>query len=89
MDASNGQMSSPSRRIGVWAAVASALLVVLAACGGGDANDSPDTTVVSKGAPLNSCTNVVSGARPAPGVTLPRCAPTTIKAATTTAAPNP
>lgn len=61
------------------------VLVVAAACGGGSGTDEPaDTTVVEsstsvlvKNRPLNNCVSVQSGSRPAAGVTVPRCIPST------------
>jgi hypothetical protein len=54
----------------------------LVACGGdndgGNNNDSPTTTGKVKNMPLNACVSVMSGGRPSPGVTIPRCIPTTI-----------
>lgn len=79
-------MSQASRtkklRVGIAASVALIMLSVgLAACGGGsdggNDNESPSTTRV-KNMPLNSCVSVMSGERPPPGVTVPRCVPTTL-----------
>lgn len=70
----------------VGAAASSALFmlaVALGACGGGNdgdnKNDGPDTTTARvKNMPLNNCVSVISGDRPAAGVTIPRCVPTTL-----------
>ena len=59
------------------------ILMVAAACSGGGGTDEPaDTTVVEtstsvlvKNMPLNNCVSVMSGERPPPGVTIPRCIP--------------
>ena len=66
----------------------------LVACGGSDdvnQNEGPTTTGKVKNAPLNACVSVMSGGRPSPGVTIPRCIPTTIagKPFTMTTAPKP
>ncbi|NBN90848.1 MAG: hypothetical protein EBV24_11250 [Actinobacteria bacterium] len=45
---------------------------------GGSNNDSPTTTGKVKNMPLSACISVMSGGRPSPGVTIPRCIPTTI-----------
>jgi hypothetical protein len=71
------------KRAKVGAAGAAALAVLslgLLACGGGgsDSDDSPATTQRTKNMPLNSCVSVMSGGRPSPGVTIPRCIPTTL-----------
>ncbi len=66
--------------------VASATLLALGlglgACGGGNnggnQDEVPATTPRVKNMPLNSCVSVMSGERPAPGVTVPRCVPTTL-----------
>ncbi len=55
----------------------------LLACGGsdddgGNQNESPSDSARVKNAPLNACISVMSGGRPSPGVTIPRCIPTTI-----------
>ena len=52
----------------------------LVACGGGsdDSNNNPSTTSRTKNMVLNSCVSVMSGGRPSPGVTIPRCVPTTL-----------
>lgn len=55
----------------------------LAACGGsgnngGNQDENPSTTVRVKNMPLNNCVSVMSGERPPPGVTVPRCVPTTL-----------
>jgi hypothetical protein len=69
------------------AGVASAAVLVflslgLVACGGGsDSDDSPATTQRTKNMPLNACVSVMSGGRPSPGVTIPRCIPTTLPGA--------
>jgi hypothetical protein len=83
------------KRAKVGAAGAAALAVLslgLLACGGGgsDSDDSPATTQRTKNAPLNACVSVMSGGRPSPGVTIPRCIPTTIagKPFTMTTAPK-
>lgn len=67
------------------AGVASAAMIVLLslglmACGGGgsDSDDSPATTQRTKNRALNECVSVMSGSRPAAGVTVPRCVPTTL-----------
>jgi hypothetical protein len=62
------------------AAVLAVLSLGLLACGGGgsDSDDSPATTQRTKNMPLNSCVSVMSGGRPSPGVTIPRCIPTTL-----------
>ena len=61
------------------------LLSVGLACGGEDETDTPTTTttVVTteetlpvKNMPRNNCVSVLSGERPPPGVTIPRCIPT-------------
>ena len=70
-------------RVGVAASAALIMLSTgLAACGGGsdDGNEdeSPSTTSRVKNMPLNSCVSVMSGERPPPGVTVPRCVPTTL-----------
>ena len=59
------------------------LAVGLVACGGGgdgdNQNDGPETTSVPvKNMRLNDCVSVISGDRPKPGVTVPRCVPTTL-----------
>ena len=75
-------------------AALAALGAGLVACGGSDdgiKNEGPTTTGRVKNAPLNACTSVMSGGRPSPGVTIPRCIPTTVagKPFTTTTAPKP
>ena len=70
-------------RVGVAASTALIMLSVgLAACGGGsdggNQEESPSTTSRVKNMPLNSCVSVMSGERPPPGVTVPRCVPTTL-----------
>ena len=70
------------KKIGIGLGTA-LVLVVAAACGGGSGTDEPaDTTVVEsstsvlvKNMPLNNCVSVISGERPPPGVTIPRCIP--------------
>lgn len=59
------------------------VLMVGAACGGSGSSDTPTTVVTEppttevlvKNKPLNDCVNVVSGQRPPPGATIPRCVP--------------
>ena len=76
MSTQHASRRSRSRFVGVVAATM-AVATLAAACGGGEANDSPEVTVPVKGAPLNGCVSVMSGERPAAGVTIPRCVPTT------------
>ena len=74
-------------KLRVGAAASSALLmlaVALGACGGGNdggnQNNGPETTTARvKNLPLNDCVSVMSGERPAAGVTIPRCVPTTLQ----------
>jgi len=74
--------TKPVRR--VLAGVGVALLVTVGvACGGDGETDTPTTTVPAaettlpvKNMPLNNCVSVMSGERPKPGVTVPRCIPT-------------
>lgn len=79
MSTQHASRRSRSRFVGVVAATM-AVATLAAACGGGDANDSPDATVPVKGMKLNECVSVMSGERPAAGVTIPRCVPTTMAA---------
>ena len=62
------------------------VLVGMAACGGGGDSDEPATettavesssSVLVKNQRLNECVSVMSGERPPPGVTVPRCIPST------------
>ena len=63
------------------------VLTVAVACGGGSDTAAPtttattvpvtETTALVKNRPLNNCVSVMSGERPRPGVTIPRCVPTT------------
>ena len=55
------------------------VLVPLAGCSGGGDSDVPttDSAMLTKNMPLNNCVSVMSGARPSPGVTTPRCIPST------------
>ena len=72
---------SKRTRAGIASAAALVMLSLgLLACGGGgsDSDDSPATTQRTKNAALNNCVAVISGDRPAAGVTIPRCVPTTI-----------
>ena len=72
------------RRSAVVAVGALLPLGALAGCGGGGddegipADDSVavDDSMPVKNRPLNNCVSVISGERPAPGVTVPRCVPT-------------
>jgi hypothetical protein len=74
----NGRVS---RAGAVLAAVVT--LAVGAACGGGGSSDTPTTVITDppttevlvKNRPLNNCVSVMSGERPKPGVTIPRCQP--------------
>lgn len=81
-------------RTGLVALIALASLGTgLVACGGSDGgnqNEGPTTTGKVKNAPLNACTSIMTGGRPSPGVTIPRCIPTTIagKPFTMTTAPR-
>ena len=70
-------------RVGVAACTTFVCLTIgLAACGGDNndvnRNEGPSTTTRVKNMPLNNCVSVISGDRPAPGVTIPRCVPTTL-----------
>lgn len=75
------------RKIRLGAAASSALFMLalaLGACGGGNdggnQNNGPETTTARvKNLPLNDCVSVMSGERPAVGVTIPRCVPTTLQ----------
>lgn len=74
-------VASKRTKAGVASAAALVMLSLgLLACGGGgsDSDDSPATTQRTKNMPLNNCVSVMSGDRPAAGVTIPRCVPTTI-----------
>ena len=72
------------RRSALVAVGALLSLGALAGCGGGGddegipADDSVavDDSMPVKNMPLNNCVSVMSGDRPAPGVTVPRCTPT-------------
>ena len=58
-------------------------LAVATACGGSGSGDTPTTVITDppttevlvKNRPLNNCVSVMSGERPSPGVTIPRCQP--------------
>ena len=71
------------RRSALVAVGALLSLGALAGCGGGGddegipADDSVavDDSMPVKNKPLNNCVSVMSGDRPAPGVTVPRCMP--------------
>jgi len=72
---------NPARRLAASAGVAMLLTLGLA-CGGDNETDTPtttvpatETTVLVKNRPLNNCVSVMSGERPAAGVTVPRCTP--------------
>jgi hypothetical protein len=76
----------PVRRLAAGAGVAMLLSVGLAC--GGDSDTDPttpttpttvpatDVTLPVKNMPLNNCVSVMSGERPPPGATIPRCKPT-------------
>jgi len=72
--------SKVSRRRSIIATSAAIALLSIGttACGGGESDQSPDTGGRVKNAPLNACISVMSGGRPSPGVTIPRCIPTTL-----------
>ena len=76
---------NPARRLVAGAGVA-LLITVGLACGGDNETDTPTTTTTTtvpageapapvKNAALNNCVSVMSGQRPAPGATVPRCVP--------------
>lgn len=68
-------------KAGVASAAAMVFLSLgLLACGGGgsDSDESPATTQRTKNRALNECVSVMSGSRPAAGVTVPRCVPSTL-----------
>lgn len=79
----------PQARRAVGGLGAAVALALGAACGGSGSSDTPTTVVTEppatemlvKNKPLNNCVNVVSGQRPPPGVTIPRCVPATTAAA--------
>ena len=61
------------------------LIAVGVACGGDSKTDTPttpttvpatDVTLPVKNMPRNDCVSIMSGERPPPGVTIPRCQPT-------------
>lgn len=74
------------RRLAAGAGLA-LLITVGMACGGDSETDpttpttpttvpATDVTLPVKNMPLNNCVSVMSGERPPPGVTIPRCKPT-------------
>lgn len=88
------QRSGPTRRLLAGTGLA-LLISVGVACGGDNETDMPatttmvpvtetmvpvtETTMLVKNRPLNRCVTVMSGQRPPPGVTIPRCEPTPTK----------
>lgn len=76
------------RRSALVAVGALMSLGALTGCGGGSDNEGipadpdgveegiEDDEILVKNRPLNDCVSVMSGERPAPGATVPRCTPT-------------